>query len=43
MALVTKIWPDYANVQVAMLARMLKKRLSGYAALGYTVDENPDG
>jgi len=28
---------DYADVQVAMLARMYKKRLSGYAALGYTV------
>jgi superfamily II DNA or RNA helicase len=28
---------DYADVQVAMLARMYKKRLSGYAALGYTL------
>jgi len=34
---------DYADVQVAMLARMYKKRLSGYAALGYTVVDNPDG
>jgi len=34
---------DYADVQVAMLARMYKKRLSGYAALGYTVADNPDG
>jgi hypothetical protein len=34
---------DYADVQVAMLACMYKKRLSGYAALGYTVVDNPDG
>ena len=34
---------DYADVQVAMLARMYKKRLSGYAALGYTVVDNPLG
>ena len=33
---------DYADVHVAMLARMYKKRLSGYAALGYTVVDNPD-
>ena len=33
---------DYADVQVAMSARMYKKRLSGYAALGYTVVDNPD-
>jgi superfamily II DNA or RNA helicase len=30
---------DYADVQVPMLARMFKKRLAGYAALGYTLDE----
>lgn len=30
---------DYADVAVPMLARMNKKRLSGYAALGYTVDK----
>lgn len=28
---------DYADVQVAMLARMYKKRLTGYGALGYTM------
>jgi superfamily II DNA or RNA helicase len=28
---------DYADVMVPMLARMYKKRLAGYAALGYTV------
>jgi superfamily II DNA or RNA helicase len=33
---------DYADVQVAMLARMYKKRLSGYAALGYTVIDSLD-
>ena len=33
---------DYADVQVAMLARMYKKRLSGYAALGYTVVDGLD-
>lgn len=32
---------DYADVQVPMLARMFKKRLAGYAALGYTLDERP--
>jgi superfamily II DNA or RNA helicase len=32
---------DYADVQVPMLARMFKKRLTGYAALGYTLDERP--
>jgi superfamily II DNA or RNA helicase len=31
---------DYADVLVPMLARMYKKRLTGYAALGYTVLEN---
>ena len=31
-----------ADVQVAMLARMYKKRLSGYAALGYTVVDGLD-
>jgi superfamily II DNA or RNA helicase len=30
---------DYADVMVPMLARMYKKRLVGYAALGYTVAE----
>jgi len=30
---------DYADVQVPMLARMYKKRLTGYGALGYTVTE----
>jgi len=28
---------DYADVSVPMLARMYKKRLAGYAALGYSV------
>jgi predicted site-specific integrase-resolvase len=28
---------DYADVLVPMLARMYKKRLAGYSALGYTV------
>lgn len=28
---------DYADVSVTMLARMHKKRLAGYAALGYSV------
>ncbi len=28
---------DYADVLVPMLARMYKKRLAGYAALGYTL------
>ena len=28
---------DYADVKVPMLARMYKKRLAGYSALGYTV------
>jgi superfamily II DNA or RNA helicase len=32
---------DYADVQVPMLARMYKKRLAGYAAFGYTLDERP--
>lgn len=31
---------DYADVLVPMLARMYKKRLAGYATLGYTVVEN---
>jgi len=30
---------DYADVMVPMLARMYKKRLAGYTALGYTVAE----
>ncbi len=30
---------DYADVMVPMLARMYKKRLVGYSALGYTVAE----
>ena len=30
---------DYADVMVPMLARMYKKRLAGYSALGYTVGE----
>ena len=30
---------DYADVMVSMLARMYKKRLAGYSALGYTVVE----
>jgi len=33
---------DYADVLVPMLARMYKKRLAGYAALGYTAVENPN-
>lgn len=32
---------DYADVQVPMLARMYKKRLAGYAALGYTIVDYP--
>jgi superfamily II DNA or RNA helicase len=32
---------DYADVQVPMLARMYKKRLAGYAALGYILDDRP--
>ncbi len=31
---------DYADMSVRMLARMYKKRLAGYNALGYTVTEN---
>ena len=31
----------YADVQVPMLARMYKKRLAGYAALGYTIVDYP--
>ena len=30
---------DYADVLVPMLARMYKKRLAGYAALGYTLSD----
>jgi superfamily II DNA or RNA helicase len=30
---------DYADVMVPMLARMYKKRLAGYAALGCSVSE----
>jgi hypothetical protein len=30
---------DYADVMVPMLARMYKKRLAGYSALGYRVPE----
>ena len=30
---------DDADVMVSMLARMYKKRLAGYSALGYTVVE----
>jgi superfamily II DNA or RNA helicase len=30
---------DYADVMVPMLARMYKRRLAGYSALGYTVVE----
>lgn len=33
---------DYADVSVPMLARMYRKRLAGYAALGYTVREEPN-
>jgi len=32
---------DYADVLVPMLARMYKKRLAGYSALGYVVAGNP--
>ena len=32
---------DYADVLVPMLARMYKRRLAGYAALGYVVFEGP--
>src|SRR6202158_5794125 len=32
---------DYADVLVPMLARMYKKRLAGYGALGYIVAEGP--
>ena len=32
---------DYTDIQVAILARMYKRRLSGYAALGYTVADSP--
>jgi hypothetical protein len=28
---------DYADLLLPMLARMYKKRLAGYAALGYSV------
>jgi superfamily II DNA or RNA helicase len=31
---------DYADMSVPTLARMYKKRLAGYNALGYTVTEN---
>jgi len=31
---------DYADVMVPMLARMYKKKLAGYAALGYTVADD---
>jgi superfamily II DNA or RNA helicase len=31
---------DYADVSVPMLARMYKKRLTGYAALGYAISES---
>ena len=30
---------DYADVSVPMLVRMYKKRLAGYAALGYAIAE----
>ena len=30
---------DYADVLAPMLARMYKKRLAGYAALGYTLTD----
>lgn len=30
---------DYADVSVPMLARMYKKRLAGYGALGYAIAE----
>jgi superfamily II DNA or RNA helicase len=32
---------DYADLMVPMLARMYKKRLAGYSALGYMVVEGP--
>jgi superfamily II DNA or RNA helicase len=32
---------DYADLNVPMLARMYKKRLVGYSALGYAVTEKP--
>jgi len=32
---------DYSDLLVSMLARMYKKRLAGYTALGYTVAEGP--
>jgi PNKP adenylyltransferase domain, ligase domain len=32
---------DYADVLVPMLARMYKKRLAGYSALGYIVEGGP--
>jgi superfamily II DNA or RNA helicase len=32
---------DYSDVLVPMLARMYKKRLAGYSALGYLVAEGP--
>jgi superfamily II DNA or RNA helicase len=32
---------DYADVLVPMLARMYKKRLAGYSALGYVVSNGP--
>ena len=32
---------DYSDLLVPMLARMYKKRLAGYTALGYTVAEGP--
>jgi superfamily II DNA or RNA helicase len=32
---------DYADVLVPMLARMYKKRLAGYSALGYLVADRP--
>jgi superfamily II DNA or RNA helicase len=33
---------DSADIQVAMLARIYKRRLSGYAALVYTVADSLD-
>ena len=32
---------DYSDLLVPMLARMYKKRLAGYSALGYLVTEGP--
>ena len=32
---------DYSDLLVPMLARMYKKRLAGYSALGYIVAEGP--